>query len=194
MFEDSTFESTGRICTRSREWMAATFAFNSSVLLALILIPLWLTQALPRMASAIWMETPQAPQSEPRVIARQPDAVVVQPEMVGTTLFAPSRIPREIPKSGPPEVLSDSPLAQWGLDSSNGPDPFAGTTSKPIVQQKPEAPVRVSSSIIAGLLIRKTVPAYPLIARAARVQGTVVLGAIISKRGTIENLHVVSGP
>ena len=40
MFEDSTFESNGRIRTRSRGWMFAAFAFNGSVLLALVLIPL----------------------------------------------------------------------------------------------------------------------------------------------------------
>jgi protein TonB len=35
---------------------------------------------------------------------------------------------------------------------------------------------------------------YPPIAKAARVQGTVVLQATISKTGTIEGLHVISGP
>lgn len=36
-------------------------------------------------------------------------------------------------------------------------------------------------------------PAYPPLARQARVQGTVELRAIISKSGTIENLVVVRG-
>jgi protein TonB len=44
------------------------------------------------------------------------------------------------------------------------------------------------------MLLRKTVPSYPSIARAAGVQGTVNLQATISKLGTIENLRVVSGP
>ncbi len=192
MFEDSTFESTGRICTRSREWMAATFAFNSSILLALILIPLWLTQALPRIADAFWMEPPLAPQPASATPVRPRGAVVVQPQ--GNIIFAPSVIPRLIPQFGPPEVLGDGNLAQWAQDNSSGSDPFAGTTLKPIVQQKPAAPVRVTSSVVSGLLIHKTVPVYPPIARAARVQGMVVLGATISKSGTIENLHVVSGP
>jgi len=38
------------------------------------------------------------------------------------------------------------------------------------------------------------VPQYPAIAKAARIQGTVVLQATISKTGEIENLRVVSGP
>jgi len=36
-------------------------------------------------------------------------------------------------------------------------------------------------------------PTYPAIAKTARVQGTVILAAVIGKDGTIENLHVVSG-
>lgn len=45
-----------------------------------------------------------------------------------------------------------------------------------------------------GILLAKSPPAYPAIAKAAGVQGTVVLQATISKSGTIENLRVVSGP
>jgi protein TonB len=45
-----------------------------------------------------------------------------------------------------------------------------------------------------GLLIRQVVPVYSAIAKAARIEGTVILQATISKTGTIENLHVVSGP
>ncbi len=37
-------------------------------------------------------------------------------------------------------------------------------------------------------------PQYPAIAKAARIQGTVVLQATISKTGTIEGLQVLSGP
>jgi protein TonB len=44
------------------------------------------------------------------------------------------------------------------------------------------------------MLIQKTQPIYPPIAKAARVSGTVVLQATISKTGSIENLHVVNGP
>jgi protein TonB len=44
------------------------------------------------------------------------------------------------------------------------------------------------------MLLQKTQPVYPPIAKAARVSGTVVLQATISKTGAIENLRVVSGP
>jgi protein TonB len=44
-----------------------------------------------------------------------------------------------------------------------------------------------------GDLIRKVQPAYPALARSARIQGAVVLQATISTQGAIENLKVLSG-
>jgi periplasmic protein TonB len=53
--------------------------------------------------------------------------------------------------------------------------------------------VRVSQGVSQGLLIHKVQPTYPPLARQARVQGAVVLQAVIGKDGAIQNLHVVSG-
>jgi protein TonB len=44
------------------------------------------------------------------------------------------------------------------------------------------------------MIVSRTIPSYPIIARTTHVEGTVVLAATISKAGTIENLRVVSGP
>ncbi len=47
---------------------------------------------------------------------------------------------------------------------------------------------------MAGNLARKNDPQYPAIAKAARIQGIVVLQATISQNGLIQNLRVISGP
>jgi len=47
--------------------------------------------------------------------------------------------------------------------------------------------------MLQGSLIRRVEPVYPPMARAARIQGPVVLAAVISKDGTIENLRTLSG-
>ena len=52
MFEDSTFESGGRIRTKSKYWMLATAILNVSVVVILILIPLIYPEALPKQALA----------------------------------------------------------------------------------------------------------------------------------------------
>ncbi len=55
-------------------------------------------------------------------------------------------------------------------------------------------PVRVSGGVIVGLCLSCPSPVYPPIALAAHVQGSVVLHAILSKQGTVENPQVISGP
>ena len=47
--------------------------------------------------------------------------------------------------------------------------------------------------MLEGSLIRRVQPLYPPLARSARIQGSVVLAAVISKDGTMENLKLLSG-
>jgi TonB family protein len=56
-----------------------------------------------------------------------------------------------------------------------------------------DAPVHVAQGVTAGLLIKRVNPKYPGKAREERIQGTVVLRALISKDGNITDLSVVSG-
>jgi protein TonB len=69
-----------------------------------------------------------------------------------------------------------------------------GSGNAPKVQAAPPKKINISAGVAVGNLIQKTSPVYPPIAKAARVSGTVVLQATISKTGTIENLRVISGP
>ncbi len=61
-----------------------------------------------------------------------------------------------------------------------------------IAPAPPAAPVRISH-MNEGDLIHKVLPTYPPLARSARIQGTVLLRAMISKQGTIRDLTVLSG-
>ena len=54
--------------------------------------------------------------------------------------------------------------------------------------------LRVSSGVAQGQLLRQVNPQYPTQARQERVEGTVVLQAVIGKDGSVKNLNVVSGP
>ncbi len=56
----------------------------------------------------------------------------------------------------------------------------------------PSHPPRISHWM-EGNLISQVKPQYPPIARTAGIQGQVVLQAIVSREGTIENLKVLSG-
>jgi protein TonB len=69
-----------------------------------------------------------------------------------------------------------------------------GQGHSPVVVAARTPNLHISSGVMAGNLLEKASPQYPAIARAARVEGTVVLQATISRDGTIQNLRVVSGP
>jgi protein TonB len=69
-----------------------------------------------------------------------------------------------------------------------------GDATKTQVKVAAPKKVTISGGVMIGNLLLKTQPVYPPIAKAARVQGTVVLQATISKTGSIENLRVISGP
>lgn len=55
------------------------------------------------------------------------------------------------------------------------------------------ARIRVGGNIQAENLILKVTPAYPALAKQARIQGVVQYTAIIGKDGTIQNLQLMSG-
>jgi TonB family protein len=54
-------------------------------------------------------------------------------------------------------------------------------------------PIRLGGNVAQANLIEKTTPAYPALAKEARVQGTVRFEATIGKDGRVANLHLLSG-
>ena len=52
--------------------------------------------------------------------------------------------------------------------------------------------VRVSQGFSQSMIVSKVQPVYPPEAKAARVQGPVVLGAVIGEDGAIQSLRVIS--
>ena len=71
-------------------------------------------------------------------------------------------------------------------------DVAAATTEKGTDQKTP--PDSVSAQEMQAHLLTKVPPHYPPDAKKARIQGKVVLEAVIGKTGHVENLKVVSGP
>jgi protein TonB len=198
MFEDSTFESKGRIRTRSRFWMIATLTLNGSILLALILIPLIYPEALPRQAMAFLMAAPPPEPTPPPPAPQQPmHTSQAISETRNEQIFAPPTIPRDPFIPNDPEPTPTMNIANNlgpGLAAASSTPNIFPSHSATVVHSDVRGPMRVSSGVIAAMLLRNTNPVYPTIAKAAGVQGTVTLQAMISKSGTIENLRVVSGP
>ena len=102
------------------------------------------------------------------------------------------------------EVLPEvhhRPLRSSKSADRNAPSPSSGSTTA-ATSANPEKsddstldvqPVYVSSGVMAGNVLSAPQPSYPLLASLTRMRGEVVMKAIISKEGTIENVHVIKG-
>ena len=132
----------------------------------------------------------------PATEAAKATVPAVQSQMMHDQLTAPNLIPQNVKRTGLPEAPPTSDLNAAGVEGSNGAamgGVFNGH-ARPMVTTAPVKPVNISAGVAVGLLIKKTDPAYPPIAKTARVAGTVVISATITKTGTLANLKAVSGP
>jgi periplasmic protein TonB len=198
MFEDSLMESGNRIKRKNKFWSFVAFLLNGGALLALVIWPLLHPEALPKQMMAALMVAPSPPPPPPPK-APAPK-VQTKSEMLSTELHAPSRIPKAIKQVNEAAILPSMMSLTDMRDLSSGIPGGIGTVidslgaGRPAVV-KPRAPIslNVSSGVMAGNLLVKTMPQYPAIPKAAHIQGTVVLQATISKSGTIQNLRIISG-
>jgi TonB family protein len=114
-------------------------------------------------------------------------------QMMNDQLNAPAQITAEM-KSTSAEEAPPGALDATGLGGSSPAGSVLSAQPRPNVQAAAPKILNVSAGVAVGLLVRNTPPVYPPVAKTARVSGTVVLDATISKTGSIENLRVVTGP
>ncbi|MDR3764037.1 MAG: energy transducer TonB [Acidobacteriota bacterium] len=210
MFEDSLLESGGRNSKLKRRGPWATLlSFVLQILLigVLVLIPLIYTDALPKQQLMGYLVAPPPPPPPPPPPAAAPVVKVakVVSEIDNNQLKAPTAIPKKIQMvkedEAPPSNGGVPGGVVGGIPGGSSGGVVGGVlggiiSSAPSAAPKIATPKRiaVSQGVTQGLLIRKVSPTYPPLARQARVQGTVMLQAVIGKDGSILNLHAVSGP
>lgn len=202
MFEDSLVESSGRIKTKRGATTVISFILEFLFLGVLVLLPLIFTEALPAKQLLTTLTAPPPPPPPPPPPAAAPIKVVkVQSELDNGQLRTPTAIPKKIQMIKEDETPPPATAGVVGGVPGGVPGGTMGgvlgsvMSSVPTAVPKVATPqrVRVSQGVSQGLLIHKVLPTYPPLARQARIQGVVVLEALIGKDGGIQNLHVVSG-
>jgi protein TonB len=126
----------------------------------------------------------------------EPDRTRVQSDVMNHQLSAPSRISNDLKLLAGKESTPSSGFSSAGMDGlGNGSvgNVFNGNNGPKVKIAAPQK-MSISAGVAGGLLVQKTAPVYPPIAKEARVAGTVVIEATISKTGQVENLRVVNGP
>ena len=200
MFEQTLIESNHTIQSNRGKSTIVSFILQCIIIGVVILIPLLFTQALPAKELTTLLVAPPPP---PAASAPVKHVAVKQEDT--SALKTPTSIPKQAKMvNDQPQQAEAPPSAVAGV-VGGVPGGVAGgqvggvlggvlsrtpaaVPAKPNVQR-----VRVSQGVTQGLLTKKVQPEYPSLARQARIQGSVVLRALISKTGQIENLQVVSG-
>jgi periplasmic protein TonB len=200
MFEDSLMESGGRIHTNQKWTTPLSFLVQFLLIGFLVLLPLIITEGLPTrmlMAAIVAPPPPPPPPPPPAVEIKRVPRVS---EIVNGELRTPSKIPKKIQMikedEAPPPVSSGVMGGVVGGvpgGTAGGVlNSLVGSAAPPPKQAVPQK-LRISSGVAEGNLVNRVEPTYPAMAKIAHVQGDVVLQALISKGGGIENLRAVSG-
>jgi protein TonB len=201
MFADSLLDAhfTGR---SQRGWTTLTsFALQSVAIAALLTLPLLYTEGLPKL-HVLSVSAPMGlPPGRPPSAEHRPPTSRIQSNLFHGIVVAPSTVPSGITHVVDDSQPQDAPPCAICVPGGTGPM----SNSNPIIESigntiavvpplpKPSVHRPPISHMMEGNLIHKVQPVYPPLARAARIQGAVVLRAIISRTGTIENLQVTSG-
>lgn len=212
MFEQSLLKGAPR--TR-RVWTGLVSFASQTILIGVgVLMPLIVFDKLPPTRLTPPLVVPPPPPGPTG--GKPPEHVKLVPVPRGHTprpftapAFVPTHVAMNLPPE-PPEPSSSDNANYVAFSVGPGPDSARQSTAsaswriatpppppdprhdvKPPV--KPQAPVTISRGVMMAKLIHQVKPAYPPLARQARISGTVVLQAIIGRDGSIRDLQVLSG-
>jgi periplasmic protein TonB len=203
MFEDSLLESGGRLKTRRGRTTTFAIILEIALIGVMVLMPLIFTEALPKQQLMTFLVAPPPPPPPPPPAAAPVKIVKqIQTDIVNGALRTPTKIPQKVQMikedEAPPAMASAGVVGgvPGGIPGGQMGGVIGGIiSSTPVAVPKVATPqrVRVSAGVTSGLKVKDVKPNYPPLARQARISGTVVLRAVISKDGSIENLTLISG-
>lgn len=204
LFSDCLLENSGWQSKQRRRSLLFSTVVQTLVVSFLIMIPLIYTDVLPAGQLVTYLIAPPPPPPPP------PAPAVVKPVNLGSNmlngqLMMPTAIPTKIKMIREEEspsaamggveggVLGGVPGGQLGGVMGGVLGGIVSSNRPPAVEPVPVKRMRISQGVSEGMLLTRVKPEYPVIAKLAHVEGAVILEAIISKDGAIENLRVVSG-
>jgi len=188
-------DATGR--ARRRVFMLpASIVAHAVAVAAIVIIPLAADVDLPPPMQAPmlvrWVETapPPPPPYRPLVAATVPTAAApthaptsIAPETERRVLSTNDVIP---PGAVPSESGFPTGVGLLGPEVGTAPPP-----PPPPPVQRPTGPIRITNGLKPPTKVFHVDPVYPVMAREAHIEGTVVLEATIDETGRIDRLKVL---
>jgi protein TonB len=188
------------------DWLVSLLV-HVIVVAAVVLAPLFFTQMIDmhslQLTYLVTPAPPAAPSPPPAVAAVQ-RVVPRRAALVPSKLMAPSVIPRQIAVLHEPEpapevtggVIGGIPGGATGgvLGGIIGGAVVPPPAAAPPAEKKAKEILRPGGDVKLPEKIFAPPPKYPPLAKSARIQGDVLIDAVIDEHGNIVNAHVVDGP
>ena len=199
MFDD-LLESTNEKKKTNKGWgFVLSGMVQAAILGVLILIPLIYTEALPKamLSTLLVAPPPPPPPPPPPAVVKtviKPVARLIQ----SGKLMQPRAIPKEVAvfkeAELPPDIINNTNTGGvFGGIPGGNMIAAAGPAAPPPPKAATPARIKQGGNVTAASILNQTRPVYPPLARQARIQGNVVLHAIIDKDGKVAQLEVISG-
>lgn len=199
---DELVESSAVKKKTNKSWaVTLSVIFQSLVLFVLILIPLIYTQALPKAMLSTLLIAPPPPPPPPPPPQTAPVKIIkpVARLLTQGKLMAPRAIPKDVAVFKEAELPPEPPAGSGVMGGLGGGDILGGLGGGSSASAPPPPPpkalsrIKLGGQVQAAKIVAQPQPVYPALARQARIQGNVVLHAIIDKDGRVGQLEVVSG-
>jgi protein TonB len=197
MFSGAIIEEDAQSRGKRAAQAGVAFAIQAAIVSALVIVPLFVTEAidLHQFEKTLLVAPPAAP-SPPAIRAQ---AVVPKQTFLHPLLTAPTIIPKKIVESAS-DIGAAAPSISdtaGGVAGGTG-DVLGGSLGAPPppppAAVKPKGPIRISTGMKEPRVLFAPQPVYSPIAKAAHVEGTVILDAIIDEQGDVTQVRVISGP
>jgi periplasmic protein TonB len=202
LFKDVLIASDIKLRPRNTWAVVGSLGFQLLLLAALIIVPLYFTDPLPakrEMVTPLYAPSPAAASSN-QTTFRAPASTPTYASSK-SSISSPVQKTQEAPATPagaagaviggvPGGVVGGIPGAVLG-------DVLGSTRSAPVLAKAPAAMpikrIRLAPRIVEANLVHDVPPTYPPEAGRARIEGTVVLLAVIGKDGSVQNVRVESG-
>lgn len=176
-----------------RWWSSVPFSIgvHACVIGAAVIVPLAASGTLPTPATilAFTVVTPPPPPRAP-VIPSPPTAAASAPAPIVSPV--PTEAPTEILKEEVPVVHSlTPPPAQLNVGASNSGLPSGDGGPVTLGVPPPSTPKRAGIDVTTPVKVFDARPVYPPAAKAAKVEGTVIIEAVIGVDGRVTEAKVL---
>jgi protein TonB len=199
MFSSAIIEEDSRSRGKRAAQAGLALALQVAIVGTLVLVPLFLTQAidLHQFEKTMLVAPPPPAAPAPPVVHAQ--AVVPKQAFLHPLLTAPTIIPKKIVETASDIGSSAPAISDMAGGVAGGTGDVLGASlgappPPPPAAVRPKGPIRISSGMKEPRLLSAPPVVYSPIARTAHVEGTVILDAIIDEQGNVTQVRVISGP